>query len=113
MSGYDIYKKALLRLGYNSSGINDNKISMAKELINQVLNDLKLEEINEMSSKIKASKSYLEAVCCGLAMLLSLSEGDSAKNQLFCDLYNAKRAAILSEISLIEDKLPIAGSGDE
>lgn len=113
MSGYDIYKKALLRLGYNDAGINDSKISIAKELINQILSDLRLEPINEMSYKIKASRDHLEAVCCGLAMLLSLSEGDSAKNQLFTDLYNAKRAAILSEISFIEDKLPIAESGGE
>lgn len=113
MSGYDIYKKSLLRLGYNDSNISDSKISMAKELINQILSDLRLEEINDISSEIKTSGSHLEAICCGLAMLLSLSEGDSAKNQIFTDLYNAKRASVLSEVSFIEDKLPIAMSGGE
>ena len=115
MSGYEVYKKELLRLGYNSSDnevvFSDSRLLRAKELINQILSDLNIGQINELSSPINCSKAELEAVCYGVMMLLSLSEGESEKNKLFTDIYNAKRAAVLSRVSLIEDTLPKAESG--
>ncbi len=115
MSGYDIYKKVLLRLGFNSTDnhtvLSDGRVIMAKEFINQILSDLRLDEIEDMTAKIKCSKAQGEAVCYGVAMLMALSEGDSEKNKLFTDLYNAKRASVLSEVSFIEDTLPSAENG--
>lgn len=117
MNGYELYKKALTRLGYNSSDnetvFSDSRMIRAKELINQILCDLKQPLIDELSANIKVSVEIAETLCCGLAMLLSLCEGDGTKNQLFTDIYNAKRASVLAEISFIEDTLPRAESGGE
>lgn len=110
MKGYDIYKKAVLRLGYNE-GINERLLERTPELMNQIAADLKLPEIKNLSENVAFSSVQIEALCCGTAMLLALCEGDGAKNKLFADIYNAKRAAVLSEITCVEDTLPIAESG--
>ena len=93
MNGYDVYKKAVLRLGYNGS-VNDRLLERALELMNQILQDLKLAEIKNLSEKLNVTETQAEALCCGTAMLLALSESDGEKNRLFADIYNAKRATI-------------------
>lgn len=111
MSGYDIFKKAILRLSYGN--YENNLIAKALEFINQICIDLKLPVIDNISNTLEASPEYIEAVCLGLAMLLTLSEGDSEKNRVYTNLYNAKRAALLSKTTCIEDVLPNLKSGGE
>lgn len=110
MNGYDIYDRAIIRLGYKSTGkteITDSGIMIrAVEFINQIAIDLKLGPIKDLSDKIECSNEFSEALCCGVAMLISLSEGDANKNVIFTALYNAKRAAVLSSKAFIEDTLP-------
>ena len=110
MNGYDIYEKAVLRLGYKRMGesdIVDTRLSeRSLEFINQIAEDLKLKQIENLSQEINIGLPYTEALCCGLAMLLSLSEGDTNKNIIFTALYNAKRAAALCEGDTVEDTLP-------
>lgn len=112
MTGYEIYNKAITRLGYKSSGndeVLDSRIAgRASEFINQILLDLKLDAISHISEPVNCSEEMCEALCCGVAMLLSLSEGDTNKNVIFTALYNAKRAAALSKTAFIEDNLPVA-----
>lgn len=112
MNGYDIYDRAMIRLGFKPAGKNEitdaGIISRAVEFINQIAADLKLRFIEDLSDNIDCSAELSEALCCGVAMLISLSEGDANKNVIFTALYNAKRTAVLSEKSFIEDALPIA-----
>lgn len=117
MNGYDIYKKAALRLGYNSAtdttAFDSKTLSRVLEIINQIALDLKLKTIETLSQKIVCSDEKLEALCCGTAMLLSLTEGDAEKNKIFTEIYNAKRSAVLNEISTIKDTLPYTVLGGE
>jgi hypothetical protein len=43
--------------------------------------------------------------------MLALVEGDGAKNEIFTKIYNSKRAAALSKVEKIQDKLPITTDG--
>lgn len=111
MNGYEIYNKAILRLGYNGS-VNDRLIERFPELLNQITEDLKIDTVSDVFEEINTDKKGIEAICCGTAMLLALSESDGEKHKLYCELYNAKRAAFLAEATRVEDKLPYTESGD-
>lgn len=114
MKGFDIYKRCIVLMGYTSSdsdAISDRTlIDRFPEIINQIAMDLKAEPIESLSEDIKLSAPKQEALCYGAAMLLALTEGDGAKNQLFAGIYNAKRAAALCETDSISDVLPSIGS---
>ncbi len=112
MNGYDVYDRAIIRLGYKSTGTNEIEaegiMGRAVEFINQIAIDLKLKAIEQLSDNIDCSAELSEALCCGVAMLISLCEADANKNVIFTALYNAKRTAVLSGKAFIEDTLPIA-----
>lgn len=116
MTGYDIYKKAAARLGDSDSlnGILEDsaKLNIALEAINQIAVDLKLQEINSLSDDMTLDKKQTDALCSGVAMLIALSDGNSEKNHIYTGIYNAKRAMVLADVSIIEDKLPFSESGD-
>jgi len=115
MNGYDIYKKAIARLGIDSGDeitLDNTGFLHILECTNQILHDLKLNPVKELSEEIMHDASALEAICCGVTMLLALSEGETEKNQIFTAIYNAKRAALLGKTSHIEDTLPVSESGD-
>ncbi len=109
MSGYDIFKRAVIRLGF--SDYENRLSSRAIEFINQICIDLKINTVERLSQEIEISDELCEALCCGVAMLLSFSEGDSEKNKLYCDLYNSKRASVLSKVCFVEDTLPKMSGG--
>lgn len=110
MSGYELFNKAILRLGYNDA-TKDGLLPRVKELINQILLDLNLDALESLSDILPGDNRISEGVCCGVAMLLALSESDEEKHKMFCDLYNAKRSGILSETANVEDKMPIVEGG--
>ncbi|MBR6533389.1 MAG: hypothetical protein IKT44_03075 [Clostridia bacterium] len=115
MTGNDVYRRVLGILGYlNTNIINaneDNLLKRAPDIINQICMDLKIPQIERLSDKIEANEVTLDALCYGTAMLMSLVEGDGAKNQVFTSIYNSKRAAALSKTQKIEDKLPFVSYG--
>ena len=114
MNGYDLYEKVLIRLGYNNEntvGTDQRFFSSFLELSNQIANDLKLAEIKDFETPLGLTAQETDALCCGTAMLLAFSEGDGNKNKLFTEIYNAKRAALLSKTDYIIDNLPFTESG--
>ncbi len=110
MTGYDVLKRAMALLGFSEQSyepIGTDKINLSgKEIINQILADLKEKEIASLSDKLVLSTGKGEAIHYGVAMLLSLSEGDTAKNQAFAGIYNAKRAEALKTTERIADVIP-------
>ena len=110
MTGNDVFNRALNLLGYlNSFSVradNENMLKMVPDIINQICFDLKIPSINRLSDKIEAANKISDALCYGVAMLMAAVVGDSDKNKLFADIYNAKRATALSSVDIIEDKLP-------
>ena len=115
MTGNDLYKRTLGLLGYLNSNMvsanKDNLLKRATDIINQICSDLRLPSISKLSDKIEANALKTDALIYGTAMLIALTEGDGAKNELFASLYNQKRAAALSQIEIVEDKLPVTSDG--
>lgn len=111
MNGYELFDRAILRLGYNNA-VKDSLMPRAKELINQILIDLNFDILETLSDTFPQDNKVLEGVCCGLAMLLALNESDGEKHRIFCEIYNAKRSGILSKNSRVEDRLPTAEGGE-
>lgn len=110
MTGYDIYSRALALLGYNDqvSELLPKNVLFERTLmiINWLLSDLKCDKISKLSEVINISNQKIDAVCSGTAMLLALSCGDSEKNRIYTDIYNSKRASVLSDIKFVSDTLP-------
>ncbi|MBR2489130.1 MAG: hypothetical protein IKB45_01510 [Clostridia bacterium] len=107
MKAYDIYKKAAIRAGITENDIlSDSFTKKGAEFINQIANDLNIAGIDSLSDKIDCTSLQAEALCCGVAMLISLTISDSEKNSVLTDIYNAKRASALSKISSVEDVIP-------
>ena len=110
MTGNELYRRVLSLLGYygNETVKTDTNylLKRALDVINQMCIDLKIPPIERLEQAIAADNKKLDALCYGTAMLLSLVEGDSAKNELFAKIYNAKRATALSACEKVEDKLP-------
>ena len=115
MTGYDIYKRAINLLGYSENGksivLNDSIFDRSLDLINQIAEDINLPRIASLSEKFVIESKNLQALCFGTAMLIAISEGDSAKAGMFSQIYNAKRAAALNIISTVEDCLPTVSNG--
>lgn len=110
MTGYNIYKSAMLLLGYSVDNMTvsptDDLLQRTLETINRISTDIKGPQFSSLSDEINISATKYDALCYGVAMLLSLTEHNSEKNRLFTDIYNAKRASALSQISHISDSIP-------
>ncbi len=110
MTGYDVIKRAIHLLGYSGEEVDTSETHGAAEkgleIINQLLPDLNCNGIFSLLDSLEIPKAKEEALFYGAAMLLALIEGDANKNQLFAEMYNAKRATALAEISGVKDTLP-------
>lgn len=117
MKGYEIYKRVLNLLGYvNQDDVitADNTLyRRAIHALNQVLSDLKQEEIADLNCVIEAPKATMEAIVYGMAMMLSLIGCDSELNRVFTQIYNSKRSAALNEVTSVTDVLPTVIEGED
>lgn len=117
MTGFDIFKKCLALLGYShhesETVAGESLLSRMPHILNQIALDLKITPIEDLSTKINVDGAVLDALCNGCAMLLALSEGDGAKNQIFTAIYNSKRASVLSESYTKSDVLPAPLNGGD
>lgn len=117
MKGYEIYKRVLNLLGYvnqDDAVTADNALyRRAVYVMNQILLDLKQEEVKDLNCDINISKISIEALIYGMAMMLSLTGYDSELNRVFTQIYNSKRSAALSEITAVKDVLPTVIEGED
>lgn len=115
MTGNDIYKRTLALLGYlNTSMVTpsgDMLLKRIPDVMDQVCFDLRIPTIKQLSQELDATEAECDALCYGTAMIVALMEGDGAKSEIFTKIYNAKRAAVLSRVGRIEDKLPTVSDG--
>lgn len=115
MTGYEICERAKVKAGVGSCDAfyhDANNSRRDLEFLNQILCDLNLKEISELSCEVGCDEKTAQAVCCGVAMLWSLCDSEAEKHRVHTAIYNAKRALVLGKIQKIEDTLPIAESGD-
>lgn len=118
MNGYDIYRRAMTLLGYTDANGDvsdgDGLLKRALSAVNQIGADLcGMTPLTVLTEEVPVPGAALEALPCGVAMLLALGEGDGGKNELFCELYNAKRASAKAARSFITDCLPVDDGGWE
>lgn len=115
MTGNEIYKRTLGLLGYLDTSMvtpsGDMLLKRMPDVLDQVCFDLKIPTIKRLADEFKATEIECDALCYGTAMIVALMEGDGAKSEIFTKIYNAKRAAVLSRIEKIEDKLPTTEDG--
>ena len=116
MTGYDIYTKALLRLGYPDGQDGNNQkrqLKPALEYTKIICNDLNLPLIKDLSEEINFTNDQTEALCCGLCMHISRSEGDKTKCDLYTTVYNCNRARVLYKALMVKDTLPRVVDGGQ
>lgn len=114
MNGYELCERAHIRLGIaNEDGFALQKNTSRRDLefLNQILSDLKIEPLKELSDKIECAPNITEAICCGITMLISFCEGETEKNKHYTSVYNAKRAAVLGVAERVEDTIPTTEGG--
>ncbi len=110
MRANDLLEKAVLLLGYEAHGYGDkNDKSLSSRIlcaINTILSDLSLGQISSIFDEITPDDSTEAAAVYGVAMMLSVLEGDAARNEFFSRLYNQKRASAKFSLGKISDVLP-------
>ena len=113
MTGYDIYKKVCLLLGYDGdeNTHTNTKAESMTEIINRIATDLQAEEIENLSCSVTLGKSKEDALIYGCAMLLAVTLNDAGHARLFSELYNAKRGAALKQSGTRFDVLPVPPNG--
>ncbi len=116
MTVNDIIKSALALMGYgqyNVVGYEDKEmLQSALIFVNQIITDLGGKNaVNEIGDNVDLSPPALRAMPYGVAMLLALATGDTARNTAFGCIYNALRASVRGNISKITDTLPTSEVG--
>lgn len=114
MTGYDVYESAMMLLGYvraDGTLAEDEGIKQrAVRAVNQISADLCIKnKILNLTEDLGADNRYFEPLTYGVGMLLSLSESDREKNEIFTRIYNAKRSTVRSGKDSISDVLPVTG----
>lgn len=117
MTGKDILKQALALLGYSQADgnaqLSERVMNRALPLINLVYGDLQritgLEKapILSLSDDIVLPDKAVDVLICGTASYIALSEGDDLMQAVWSSEYQQRRTA-LSEVTEIEDTLPLA-----
>lgn len=112
MTGRDIYLLSVGLLGYDPTpalnGSNDILAKNTVMAINRILLDLEGKGycIKTLSDELPCGDRCADALLYGVAMMLSLIEGDAAKQNAYCEIYNAKRRTYKSCSGYIKDTMP-------
>lgn len=111
MTVYDIYKRVLVFIGEDEIiNMNSDDSALKKRFltaINEIAEDITGIGANyEMFSEILLGSPAVQALTYGTAMLLSLENGQTETNRIFCELYNSKRAAFMGKTGKISNSIP-------
>lgn len=114
MTVNEIFKNAVNLLGYSESnaGLTQRTNSRAVSIFNLVYNDLRnisgyeLCPAKSISDEIELPQKAVDALICGVASYIALSEGDDLMQAVFSAEYQQRRTA-LTEVTGIEDILPV------
>lgn len=111
MTGYNIFESALLKLGYHDSkGTVEQAVPFKKiaiDAINEFSFDLcRSSPIKTLFDHIDLDERAASVVSYGVAMVISLYNHDTEKNIIMTTIFNARRAAYLSESKTVKDVSP-------
>ena len=105
MKAIDLYKTALIMAGADADEefiITGKGVADELFYINKVLADLKIRPIDSLDQELNISIYTADALSAGIAYYISLRASDKERAAFLCDLYNAKRASALSNITRIK-----------
>lgn len=113
MKGIDMFKKAMYLSGHDFPNPNHGDAINEISYINQIYSDLhyatketEFVPLKTLSEEINLSERAVNDVMpYGVAMLISESENDGAKQQLFAIKYNQKRLSLTGSGN-VKDVLP-------
>ena len=116
MTGFDIFEKAIIRLGLiNSKGSLEQQVPLRKtalSVINELSFDLcKAEPIKSLHEKPQIDNAAAIVISYGTAYILATLMGDTEKQATMLAIFNAKRKLYLSEVGRITDTLPNVSGG--
>ena len=112
MTGRDVYFIVSGMLGYDPTptlnGANDIMAKNTVTAINRTLLDLtdKHIQVNKLTDEIEGDEKLSEALIYGVAMFLALIDGDAARQNVYCEIYNAKRKRYKSRLTSVKDVMP-------
>lgn len=115
MTGIEIYRNTYNLLGRNISAadnICDNgDIKNILSAIGRVVSDLtdKPCKITSLNQEIQLGDLQCEALPYGVAMFLTLMEGDIQRHAFFTDIYNKKRTRAKSSKTTVVDIMQYGG----
>lgn len=102
----DIYISALKFMGYGYNSDISADFPLPEEpldLCNRALLDIGLKAAQNLEEEINAEPEILETLGYGVAMFVCIFTGDSVRQPIYTNIYNAKRAKALSRIEKIKD----------
>ncbi len=115
MTGNEVFASASTLLGYVPTPDEityPNRLECkAYEALVRICADLRLYTPHDLDEEIVANEAKLDALIYGVAMMLTVVEGDSASNRFFTDMYNAKRTSAKYCPRVVVDKLPKVSEG--
>lgn len=109
MTVNDIFGSARVLLGYSLSEDSAAEYPFERDALfffNCIYFELTGLTLQALDSAVDASPVVLDALPYGIAMLLALYAGDTAKQNFLADIFNAKRAKCRAGIAKIKDVLP-------
>lgn len=112
MTGYDISERVNMLLGYTDITLGDGHEKEILNAVNRIGFDLiGMESINSLNDELNINENIADAIVYGVCMIVTLTWSDSAKNALFTDIYNQKRASAKSSNAKIKDTIPTVSRG--
>lgn len=112
MTAGQVFTKAMQLLGYVTDGHSGGIKSRAIALINAAYVDvcrasrINFEPVRTLAEKFALDNTIItDVLVYGVAMFIAQSEGDSAMQAVYCDLYNRKRGSLATSDAII-DVLP-------
>ncbi|MCQ2454580.1 MAG: hypothetical protein MJ090_00310 [Clostridia bacterium] len=111
MTGYKIYESALLKLGYHDSKGTIEQVIPFKKIALDAINEISFdicgaEPIDTLFEEVNLDKQAISVLSYGVAMIISQYNHDTEKNIIMTALFNARRAAFLSDSKRITDVSP-------
>ena len=109
MTVRQIFDNARILLGYSLSTHSAAEYPFlfdALFIFNGIYTDLFGKTAESIESVITLSATELDAVYYGIAMLIATYAGDTPRQNMLTEIYNAKRARIKSAISSVQNVLP-------
>ena len=118
MTGSEMIRNALGKLGYNDSlnnvGLSNRLMNRQLDILNQVYIELlvltkaaEIKPIESINDELQLTAEVIyDCMTYGVAAFIAQSEGDADNQQIFMSIYMQKKNR-LNKIDVVEDVIPV------